>query len=117
MKNLLFILICLLLLFITCKKEESNFNSPFVGYWSGTYSYDGGVVGLWSGTISSNGDMNGTVLSIMGEESDLNGIVTANGNFTATSEIGISFIGQFINDFCSGTWNFGTAGTWEGNKE
>ncbi len=118
MKKLLLILLCVPIIFTACKKEEEEtLNSPCVGYWSGTYSYDGDVVGLWSGTISTNGDMNGTVLSIMGEESDLNGIVTANGDFTATSEIGISFIGQFINDFCSGTWNFGTAGTWEGNKE
>ena len=122
MKRLLLILLCFPLLFTTCKKEEEdNLNSPFVGYWSGTYSYDGDLVGLWSGSISSNGDINGTVLSIMGEETDLNGTVTSNGDFTATlGEIGINFIGQLISDFGSGTWNVETnveTGTWEGNKE
>ena len=120
MKKLLLILLCLPLLFTTCKKEEGDLNSPFVGYWSGTYSYDGDLVGIWSGTISSDGDINGTVLSIMGEETDLNGIVSNNGDFTATGGVGINFIGQLINDVGSGTWNFETSletGNWEGNKE
>ena len=122
MKKLLLILLCVPIIFTTCKKEEEEtLNSPFVGYWSGTYSYDGDVVGLWSGTISTNGDVNGTASNIMGEETNLNGTVTINGDFTATlEEIGINFIGQLSSDFGSGIWNVYTnseTGTWEGNKE
>jgi len=121
MKKLLLILLCLPLMFSSCKKEEENLDSPSVGYWSGTYFYAGDVAGLWSVTISTNGDLNGTALNLAGMETNLNGTVTTNGDFTATSvEIGINFIGQLSVDTGSGIWNVDTnseTGTWELNKE
>jgi len=122
MKKLFLILLCLPLMFTSCKKEEEeNLDSPYVGYWSGTYFYDGDVAGLWSAAISTNGDVNGTALNIVGEETNLNGTVTTNGYFTATLvEIGINFIGQLSSDTGSGIWNVDTnseTGTWDLNKE
>ena len=121
MKKLLLILLCLPLMFSSCKKEEENLDSPSVGYWSGTYFSTGDVAGLFSVTISTNGDVNGSALNLGGMETNLNGTVTNNGDLTATSvEIGINFIGQLSNDTGSGIWNMDTnseTGTWELNKE
>ena len=123
MKKLLLILLCLPILFTTCKKEEKdNPNSPFIGYWSGTYSGDD-VSGFWNGTISSNGEINGEASSVdLPEGVDLNGTVTNSGDFTAiigTGSLGINFIGQLSGNSGSGTWSSSTngwTGTWEGHN-
>ena len=125
MKKLLLILLCLPLLFNACKKEEgeNNPDSPFVGYWSGTYSGDD-ASGFWNGTISSNGEINGGASSVdlPDEGFDLNGTVTNSGDFTAimgTGLLGINFIGQLSGNSGSGTWSSSadsSIGTWEGHN-
>jgi hypothetical protein len=123
MKKLLLILLCLPLLFNSCKKEEEdNPNSPFIGYWSGTYSGDD-ASGFWNGTISSNGEINGEASSVdLPEGVDLSGTVTNSGDFTAiigTGSLGINFIGQLSGNSGSGTWSSSTSGwtgTWEGHN-
>ena len=127
MKKLIAILLCLPLLFTTCKKEEeeeNNPDSPFVGYWSGNYSGD--YDGHWNGTISSSGDINGTATidESPGLEIDLNGTVTNSGiaNFAATTgtgSLGVNFIGELNGNSGSGTWSSATdssIGTWDGHN-
>jgi len=122
MKKLLLILLCLPLLFTTCKKEEEeNPSSPFVGYWSGNYSGD--YDGHWNANISSAGEINGEAYSVdLPEGIDLNGTVTNSGDFTAimgTGLLGINFIGQLSGNSGSGTWSSSadsSIGTWEGHN-
>ena len=122
MKKLLLILLCLPLLFTTCKKEEENPSSPFAGYWSGHYSGD--YDGSWNGTISSNGDINGTATFEGVMQIDLNGTVTNSGiaDFTATTgtgSLGVNFIGELNGNSGSGTWSSSTdssIGIWEGHN-
>ena len=71
MKKLLLILLCLPLLFTTCKKEEEETpNSPFIGYWSGNYyQEDSTAIGPWNANISSSGEINGKAISEIGRAS------------------------------------------------
>ena len=129
MKKLLLILLCLPLLFTTCKKEdEDSDNSPFVGLWSGTYAGDttlsndsaNDASGIWNATISSNGEINGTSSSVdVPDGILLTGTVTNGGDFNATigeDSLAINLIGELNGNYGSGTWNslYGFTGTWEG---
>ena len=122
MKKLL-ILICLPLLFTTCKKEEEeNPNSPFIGYWSGNYyQEDSTVIGPWNANISSSGDIKGTAISVdTAIGVDLIGTVTNSGVFDAaigTGTYGVDFDGQLNSNYGSGQWSSsidGSTGFWDG---
>ena len=123
MKKLLLILLCLPLLFTTCKKEEEeNPNSPFIGYWSGSYyQEDSTVIGQWTANISSSGEINGTAVSVdIPDGVDLIGTVTNSGVFDAAIGIGtfgVNFDGQLIGNYGSGQWSSSideSTGFWEG---
>jgi hypothetical protein len=125
MKKLLTILLCLPLLFNSCKnEEETNLNSPYIGYWSGKY-YEGDSttqIGIWDGNISSSGKINGSVLSAETGTVFLNGIVTNSGVFNAEIEEGdyvFTFDGQLNGTYGSGGWSSSidnASGFWEGNN-
>jgi hypothetical protein len=87
MKKLLLILLCLPLLFTTCKKEEEEINpdSPFIGYWSGKYYEEDSTtqIGIWDGNISSSGGIIGSALSAETGTVTLIGTVTNSGIFDA----------------------------------
>ena len=79
MKKLLIVLLCLPLLFTTCKKEkEETPTFPFMGYWSGNYyQQDSTKIGPWSANISSSGVINGAAVSVESPYAvDLIGTVT-----------------------------------------
>ena len=124
MKKLLIILLCLPLLFTTCKKEEEdNPNSPFIGYWSGYYYQEDSttVIGPWNANISSTGEINGTAISVDAPDGvDLIGTVTNSGVFDAaigTGTYGVDFDGQLNGNYGSGEWSSsidGSSGFWEG---
>ena len=123
MKKLLLILLCLPLLFTTCKKEdeEENPNSPFIGYWSGYYFQDNTQIGAWNADISSSGEINGSAY-LNGDVTfvDLIGTVTNSGVFNAaigTGTYGVDFDGQLNGNYGSGQWSSsidGSTGVWEG---
>ncbi|MDA9669123.1 hypothetical protein N9T62_01015 [bacterium] len=123
MKKLLYILLCLPLLFTTCKKEEEeeNPNSPFIGYWSGSYYQDSTVIGSWNANISLSGEINGTAISVDTPQGvDLIGTVTNSGVFDAaigTGTYGVDFDGQLNGNYGSGQWSSsidGSTGFWDG---
>ena len=126
MKKLLLTLLCLPMIFSSCKKEYEP-NSPFIGTWSGFWLEDSNAIaGEWLCTISSNGYINGDVSSIdFGMAMDLNGTVTNSGNFTATigtDGMEINFIGELSGNSGNGTYistfsEDGTTGTWSGTKQ
>ena len=124
MKKLLLILLCLPLLFTTCKKEEDNpnSNSPFIGYWSGKYYEEDSTtqIGIWDSNISSSGEITGSALSAELGTVSLIGTVTNSGSFDAaigTGDYGVTFYGQLNDNYGSGEWNSsidGSTGFWEG---
>ena len=124
MKKLLLILLCLPLLFSTCKKEEEdNPNSPFIGYWSGYYYQEDNttVIGSWNANISSTGEINGNAISVDTPDGvDLIGTVTNSGVFDAaigTGTYGVNFDGQLNGNYGNGKWSSsidGSTGFWEG---
>jgi len=125
MKKLLVILLCLPLLFTTCKKEEEdNPNSPFIGYWSGKYFEEDSTtqIGIWDANISSSGEIIGSALSAELGTVSLIGTVTNSGIFNAaigTGDYGVTFDGQLNNNYGSGGWDSsidGSTGFWEGNN-
>ena len=125
MKKLLIILLCLPLLFTTCKKEEEvNPNSPFIGYWSGKYYEQDSAtqIGVWDGNISSSGEITGSALSAETGTVALIGTVINSGIFDAAIAIGdygVAFDGQLNGNYGSGQWSSsidGSTGFWEGNN-
>ena len=124
MKKLLLILLCLPLLFTTCKKEEeeTNPNSPFIGYWSGKYYEEDSTtqIGIWDGNISSSGEITGSAFSAETGAVSLIGAVTNSGIFDAaigTGDYGVTFDGQLNGNYGSGEWSSsidGSSGFWEG---
>ena len=121
MKKLLLILLCLPLLFTSCKKEDED--SPFAGIWSGTYTGfnnddSTSTSGSWQGTISTDGSLSGTIISDSNDVYYGTGNVTNNGSFSAafgTTTSGASFVGTLTGNSGSGTWNNGDYnGTWIG---
>ena len=127
MKKLLLILLCLPMLFSSCKKEdeEENPNSPFIGYWSGKYYEEDSTtqIGIWNGDISSSGEINCQAISVdVPDGVDLIGTVTNSGIFDAAigiGDYGVAFDGQLNGNYGSGQWSSsidGSTGFWEGNK-
>ena len=123
MKKLLIVLLCLPLLFTTCKKEEEETpTSPFMGYWSGNYyQQDSTKIGPWNANISSSGVINGTAVSVESPYAvDLIGTVTNSGVFDAaigTGTYGVDFDGQLNGNYGSGQWSSsidGSSGFWDG---
>ena len=134
MKELLTKLLCFLLLFTACKKEDDNnspqsVQSPFTGTWSGTFvgadncgNMDGG---WWDGNISASGVLTGEGLSIA--EGNLQGVGTVtnsgvlNASFTnGITSNGATFSGTFYTDTAYGTWvhtTYDFSGTWNGKKD
>ena len=128
MKKLLVIFICLPLIFTACKKEdeeeESNPNSPFIGYWSGKYYEQDSTtqIGIWDGNISSSGEITGSALSAETGTVALIGTVTNSGIFDAaigTGDYGVTFDGELNGNYGNGQWSSsldGSTGFWEGNN-
>ena len=126
MKKLLLILLCLPLLFTTCKKEEEEINpdSPFIGYWSGKYYEQDSTtqIGIWDGNISSSGEITGSALSAETGTVALIGTVINSGIFDAAIAIGdygVAFEGELNGNYVSGQWSSsidGSTGFWEGNN-
>ena len=122
MKKLLLILLCLTMIFSSCKKEDEEItNSPFVGYWSGYYFQDNTQIGAWNANISFSGEINGSAyLNGDVEFVDLIGTVTNSGVFNAaigTGTYGVDFDGQLNGNYGSGQWSSsidGATGSWEG---
>ena len=128
MKKLLVIFICLPLIFTACKKEdeeeESNPNSPFIGYWSGKYYEQDSTtqIGVWDCNISSSEEITGNVHSAETGTVALIGTVTNSGIFDAaigTGDYGVTFYGQLNGNYGSGEWSSSidsSTGFWEGNN-
>jgi hypothetical protein len=123
MKKLLLILLCLPLLFSSCKEEkENNPNSPFIGYWSGRYFEEDSTtqIGIWDANIYSSGEIIGSALSAELGTVSLIGTVTNSGVFDAaigTGTYGVDFDGQLNGNYGSGQWTSsidGSTGFWEG---
>ena len=123
MKNLIIILICLPLVYSSCKKEEqTDLNSPFIGYWSGKYYEEDSTtqIGIWDGNVSQKGRINGSILSAETGTVSLNGTITNSGIFNAAIEIGdyaVTFDGKLNGNYGSGRWSSAIdddSGFWEG---
>ena len=119
MKNKIYLLLVILMVFIGCSKGgSSDSNCIYDGYWTGTYSGD--ESGIVYGSISN--------CSISGYVDDgidsypVSGSVTNNGAFSATAgsaSTGAVFQGQLSGNTGSGTWinaSAGLQGTWEVTK-
>ena len=129
MKKLLLIFLCFPLIFTACKKEkeETNPNSPFIGYWSGNYYEEDSTtqIGIWDGNISSSGEITGSALPVVAGATEvltLIGTVTNSGIFDAaigTGDYGVTFDGQLNGNYGSGEWNSsidGSTGFFEGHN-
>ncbi|MEE2930906.1 MAG: hypothetical protein VX370_00060 [Bacteroidota bacterium] len=122
MKKILLILLCVPLIFSSCKKDENNNNpdSPFEGFWSGTYGGD--ESGNWDGTVSANGNCAGEATTTDFGTVSLTGNVNNDGDFTAaigSGNYGITFVGIIDSNYVSGSWTSGVGGSgyWEGQLQ
>ena len=125
MKNYIYYLAVLVVLFSSCKKEESaqnplnNIPTEFQGLWSGFYIGDD--TGSWTALISEEGIVTGSLKSGSGYGDEINGTVENNGAFTAgTVSTGSTFVGSLNKGIASGQWsNFSLnlSGSWQGTKQ
>ena len=107
MKNYIYYLAVLVVLFSSCKKEEStqkqtnNIPIEFQCVWSGFYT--GGDTGSWTALISDEGIITGSLKSGSGYGDEINGTVENNGAFTAgTVSTGSTFVGSLNKGIASG---------------
>ena len=125
MKNYIYYLAVLVVLFSSCKKEESaqnplnNIPTEFQGVWSGFYT--GGDTGSWTALISEEGVVTGSLKSGLGSGDEINGTVENNGAFTAgTASTGSTFVGTLNKGVASGQWSnpsLNISGSWQGTKQ
>ncbi|MGC4233739.1 MAG: hypothetical protein QM594_12230, partial [Niabella sp.] len=83
MKKVCWLLVAIVAITLSCKKDKETNSSVFAGKWSGQYV--GSDQGTWSVTVSGNGIISGTGQSTQtGRTFDMEGNVNNDGNFKAT---------------------------------
>jgi hypothetical protein len=127
MKNLFFLPILIITLFISsCSSssdEDTSISSSFEGNWSGVYT-GADDNGIWNMTVDGNGSISGTSTSkVFASTFEVSGNVQANGNLSVTvgtASSGATFVGEMRQSTASGTWNNSSLnynGNWTGNKQ
>ncbi|HMR85609.1 MAG TPA: hypothetical protein PKE30_20845 [Niabella sp.] len=125
MKKVCWLLVAIVAMTLSCKKDKETNSSVFAGKWSGQYA--GSDQGTWNVTVSGNGIISGTGKSVQtGRTFDMQGNVSNDGSFKATIgtvATGSEFTGKLTGQgTASGTWtNTITtppqSGTWSGKRE
>lgn len=125
MKKFSWLLVAIVTMAVSCKKDKEAEASPFAGIWSGQYA--GNDQGIWTVTISDDGEISGTGQSTrLGTTFGMEGNVSSDGSFIATIgtvATGSEFTGKLTGEgTASGTWtntvtNPSMSGTWSGDRQ